>query len=165
MASVTFNFLTKEPIGNCPDALERVWSVQHWVSTLDRVKYASVQRESSDRQLFELHFDADSEKVDKVTVLRTRECDCIQVEHLVPPPGIDALSGAWWIDPEHPDMLYASRQMTMSAEQATVTRARKVHQILRENIVALLRQPMPKTDVPFVGVEIAPPQRRQKKEM
>lgn len=151
MSDVTFNFLTKEPIGNCSDALERVWSVSHWVNTLDRVKQAYLQEESDDRQLLELQFDSGGETVDKVTVLRTRTEDCIQVVHLVPPPGIDALSGAWWVDPQFPDTLYASRRMTMTPEQATVTRARNVCQILRENMSALLNQPIPNSAFPAPG--------------
>ncbi len=147
MAGVTFNFLTKEPIGDCPDALARVWSVQHWVNTLDRVKQATLREQSQDQQVFDLHFDAGGETVDKVTVLRTRSEHRISVKHLVPPPGIDALSGAWWVDPEQPDTLYASRQMTMSPEQATVARARNVQKILRENITALLRDTTLETSV------------------
>lgn len=147
MASVTFNFITKEPVGDCPDALARVWSVQHWVNTLERVKQATLREQSQDQQVFDLHFDAGGETVDKVTVLRTRSEHRISVKHLVPPPGIDTLSGAWWVDPKQPDTLYASRQMTMSPEQATVTRARNVQKILRENITALLRKSTPKTTV------------------
>jgi hypothetical protein len=135
--------LTKEAISDCPDALDRIWSVEHWVNALDRVKYAALEEETPNHQLFELHFDAGGETIDKVMVARTRSKDRISVEHIVTPPGVERLTGAWWVEPETPGMLYAHRQMSMMAEYATAARARLIYTLLRENIVALLKNPTP----------------------
>jgi len=142
MPEAAFNFIASREIDDREAALARIWSVDHWIKTLGRVRSIRVREETEDRQIFELEFDAGNATVDEVIVRRTRDSQCIWVEHIVPPPGIAALKARWWVEPEGHPRLYVHRKITMSQAAATPEKLRNIYRILRETITALLATPL-----------------------
>lgn len=138
MQDATFNFMTKAQTLDRSWAMERIWDLDNWLSTLDRVKQIKVRSDSSEEQLFELHFDAGRDQLDVVLVRRTRSKNRITVDHLIPPPGIVSLSATWWVTADGPPTVYAHRKITMAEGHATPDALRNIQSILNANLAALI---------------------------
>lgn len=140
MSEVCLNILTKQRVPKGVDPLMRIWSLDHWLSALDRVCGIQRLEESADRQCFILHFDADRSEPDRVEVERTRSDSRISVTHRIPPPGIQSLSAEWWTEAEHPGILFVCRRIIMDEAVYSPVMARNMFRLLRENIVKLTGQ-------------------------
>ena len=138
MQDATFNFMTKAQTFDRSVAMERIWDLDVWLSTLDPVKKINIRSNSNEEQLFELHFDAGRSQPDVVLVRRTRIKNRITVEHLIPPPGIVSLSAVWWVTTDGPPIVYAHRKITMKEGQATPDTLRNIQSILNANLAALI---------------------------
>jgi hypothetical protein len=138
MADVCLNLLTKIEYSEQIDPLENIWSLQHWCKNLDRVKAISKKEETQNYQRFELIFDADRDQPDCVEIERFRRKNEIEVKHIIPPPGIHALSAKWWICPEQGNILFAKRKILIDASAYTPVLARKMFFLLRANLEKLI---------------------------
>lgn len=147
MRNATFNFMTKAQTRDRSVAMQRIWDLDNWLSTLDRVKKIKIRNDSSTEQLFELHFDAGRDQPDVVLVRRTRTENRITVEHLIPPPGIVSLSAAWWVTADGPATVYAHRKITMEEGQATPDALRNIQSILTANLAALIAPDQPQWEI------------------
>lgn len=141
MSELCLNLLTKQRVRHGVEPLALIWSLDHWLGSLERV--CGIQRieESAVRQRFILHFDADRPEADRVEVERTRTDSRISVIHLIPPPGIQALSADWWTEAEYPGILFVCRRMLIDEAAYTPTMARKMFGLLRENVGKLMERP------------------------
>ncbi len=138
MPDLCLNLVTKQdvPLGSVP--LAQIWSLDHWLSALDRVCGISRISESAVRQHFILFFAAGRSEPDRVEVERIRLSDRIRVTHLVPPPNVLALSAEWWTEAAHPGVLFASRRILIEEDAYSPDMARKMFTLLRENIDRLV---------------------------
>ncbi len=138
MAQATFNFLTKARTGSRARALERIWNLETWLATVPRVLSVDVVVDEPALQTFELQFDAGNDVPDEVMVRRQRLDNEITVEHLVPPPGVEALKASWWVCDDGPAIVYAHRQIVLKEGQASAAKLRQIQAILKENLVSLI---------------------------
>lgn len=134
MSEVCLSLVTKQKVSSGPGSLAQIWSLDHWLSALDRVCGINRISESAVRQHFTLIFDADRQKPDHVEVERIRLADRIKVTHLIPPPNVLALSAEWWTETAHPGVLFANRHILIEEDVYTPHTARKMFSLLRENI-------------------------------
>lgn len=138
MSDLCLNLVTKQKVPLGVEPLALIWSLDHWVSTLDRVCDIRCLEESAVKQRFILHFDAGRSEPDCVEVERRRFDNRICVIHLVPPPGINALSADWWTETESPGVLFACRRMLLDENTYSPAMARSMFGLLRENIDRLI---------------------------
>ena len=139
MSEVCLNLLTKINVPINFDPLDKIWSLEHWVNSLDRVRQIKCKDSSDIYQRFSLLFNADLSTPDLVEVERFRRENEIEVIHLVPPPGIKALSAKWWIEKEEKRVLFARRKLLIDESIYTPALAIKMFNLLRENIENLMR--------------------------
>lgn len=137
-SEVCLHLLTKVDVPRESDPLDQVWSIDNWISSLDRVIDINVSLDSEHRQLFLLTFDAGRDVPDQVEVERIRTKSAIQVKHLVPPPGLNALSALWWCEESAKKELFARRTIVMDQCNFSEDKARHMFRILRENILKLV---------------------------
>lgn len=138
MSEICLNLVTKQKVPSGPGSLAQIWSLDHWLSALDRVCGINRISESAVLQHFNLFFDADRPEPDQVEVERIRFADRIKVTHLIPPPNVLALSAEWWTETKHPNVLFASRHLLIEEDVYTPDMARKMFSLLRENIDRLI---------------------------
>jgi hypothetical protein len=138
MPDLCLTLLTKieVPVGSAP--LERIWSLDLWLSALRRVKAVKIHEETADYQRFDLVFDAGCAELDHVSVERHRHPGLVDVVHLRPPPGINALSATWWTEPGQGAVLFAKRRILIDESNYTPALARKMFRLLRENLETLV---------------------------
>lgn len=136
---VCLNLLTKIPVAEGLDPLARIWSLDHWLASLDRVLSVKTLINEATHQRFELIFDAGHREADHVVVERFYRKNSIEVIHLVAPPGIKALTAEWWVDENQDNVLFAKRKILIDEDKYTPVLAKKMFVLLRENIEALLR--------------------------
>ena len=139
MSEICLNLLTRLEIDGTFDPLDRIWSLEHWFNSLDRVRHVDCQQESNDYQRFELWFDAGITEPDRVQVERFRRDREIEVVHLVPPPGIKALSARWWTDVTQTGLIFARRKVLIDEASYSPALAQKMFTLLRENLQTLMR--------------------------
>ncbi|EOC5340564.1 TPA: hypothetical protein RUZ21_003548 [Vibrio cholerae] len=118
--------------------LDRIWSLENWQKSLNRVQQVIQKKSSDEYQRFELVFDAGLPTPDLVEVERYRRDEEIEVIHLVPPPGIKSLSAKWWVENEDQARLFARRKVLIDESEYTPEQARKMFRILRENMEYLM---------------------------
>lgn len=138
MSEVCLHLLTKVDVPIESEPLDKVWSIANWISSLDRVIDINISLDSENRQLFVLTFDAGRGIPDQVEVERIRTKSAIQVNHLVPPPGIKTLSAIWWCEENIKKELFARRTIVMNQCDFSADKARFMFKILRENILKLV---------------------------
>ncbi|MFK7874169.1 MAG: hypothetical protein AB8B71_00095 [Paracoccaceae bacterium] len=138
MPDLCLNLLTKITVPDAQNALDQIWSLDHWAASLDRVLDVKVEEATQTRQVFELRFDAGREVPDTVRVERFRKNGEIGVVHTTPPPGITALSAVWWSEPEHPGVIFAKRKINMRPNDYTPQIARHMFGLLKENLHRLV---------------------------
>lgn len=138
MSEVCLNLLTKIQFSPKIDPLERIWSLEHWSKSLDRVKNISRKNESNNYQRFEMVFDAENDVYDCIEIERFRHKNEIEVYHLVPPPNINHLTAKWWIDPEQGNYLFAKRKILLDSSVYTPILAQKMFLLLRANLEKLV---------------------------
>ncbi|OVZ94949.1 hypothetical protein CBW54_00610 [Yersinia kristensenii] len=134
MPELSLSLVTKQEVSLDSAPLDKIWSLDHWLSALDRVCGIKRISESAVRQHFILFFDADRPEPDQVEVERIRSVDKIRVTHLIPPPNVIALSAEWWTEAAHPGVLFASRHLLIEEDMYSPDMARKMFTLLRENI-------------------------------
>ena len=142
MPDLWLNLLTRinTPAGIAP--LDRIWSLDLWLASLARVKSVeNVVEKGRDYQRFDLIFDADRPVPDRVTVERYRRENAVDVVHLVPPPGLNALRATWWTEAAQGDVLFAKRSMLLDETGYSPTLGRKMFALLRENLETLVGEP------------------------
>lgn len=142
MAELSLSLLTRQAVKPGSSPLVQIWSLDHWLNSLDRV--CGIRRISvnAERQHFILQFDAGRAKPDQVEVERLRLPDRIRVIHRVPPPGVLALSAQWWTEATHPDVLFASRNLLVDEDAYSPAMARSMFALLRENLNKLTGRPL-----------------------
>lgn len=140
MSDLCLNLVTRQQVPFGVEPLALIWSLEHWVNTLDRVCGLRCLEESAIRQRFILHFDAGRSEPDCVEVERHRFDNLIRVTHRVPPPGIHSLSADWWTEAEHPGVLFACRRMLLDENAYSPAMARNMFGVLRENIERLMER-------------------------
>ena len=138
MSDICLNLLTRFELTDDVDPLDRIWSLEHWIRSLDRVQGVDCQHDCNDYQRFELLFDAGLSQPDRVQVERFRRDREIEVVHLVPPPGIKALSARWWTDATQAGLIFARRKVLIDHADYTPALARKMFTLLRENLQKLM---------------------------
>lgn len=138
MSEVCLNLLTKIEYSEHIDPLERIWSLDHWCKSLDRVKGILKKEDVIDYQRFELIFDAGRDQPDHIEVERFRRQNEIEVNHITPPPGINALSAKWWVSPEQGNILFAKRKIFLDSSAYTPILARNMFFLLRTNLEKLI---------------------------
>ena len=140
MTEMCLHLLTKMEIDDEGDPLDRIWRIDNWINSLDRVIDIHVSLNEAYRQRFSLTFDAGRKIPDQVEVERIRTESAIQVNHLVPPPGIKSLSAIWWCEVNKKKELFARRTMLMDQHNFSSDRVRQMFYILRENLTMLVGQ-------------------------
>ena len=138
MSEVCLHLLTKIEVACGEDALARIWSINNWVRSVDRVVDLDMKLDCDTEQCFTLVFDGGRETLDQVDVQRFRAENEIRVVHKVPPPGIQSLTALWWTEPEHDKWLFVRRTMLMDREAYSADRTRQMFALLRENLTKLL---------------------------
>lgn len=140
MTEVCLHLLTKIDVFSEGDPLDLIWRIDNWINSLDRVIDISVLLDEEHRQRFSLTFDAGRDIPDQVQVERVRTESAIQVNHLVPPPGIKSLSAVWWCEANAKRVLFARRTILMEQSNYSPEKARHMFHILRENLLKLVGQ-------------------------
>lgn len=135
---VCLHLLTKMVVPADSDPIERIWSIDNWVASLDRVIDIRVSLDSDLRQRFTLTFDAGRDVSDLVEVERIRTAAEIEVTHLVPPPGIKTLSARWWCEGISKKEVFARRTIVMDKGSYSADKAIHMFRILRENLLKLV---------------------------
>lgn len=138
MSEVCLHLLTKVNVPRGSDPLDQIWCIDNWISSLDRVLDINVSLDSEHRQLFSLTFDAGRDVPDCVEVERIRTESAIQVKHLVPPPGIKALSAIWWCEENEKKEIFVRRTILMDKNNFSAEKARHMFVILKENLFKLV---------------------------
>jgi len=138
MDELCLNLLTRVRVSAGLDPLERIWSLEHWLASLDRVKAVTCHADLPDYQSFCLVFDAGRSTPDRVEVERFRRDKEIEVVHRVPPPGIQALSALWWTEEDQGNVLFAKRKILLDEKAYSPAVACKMFGMLRENLEKLL---------------------------
>ncbi|GAA4666764.1 hypothetical protein [Bartonella pachyuromydis] len=139
MSEICLSFLTRQKTSLKGNILDKIWSLDNWLSTLERVHNVQIISENSTYQHFILYFDADNSQLDRVEVERIYTSGCIEVTHLIPPPGILSLKGKWWVNEQHPYEIFASRQILLEKKRFTLSLAKKMFALLRENLEKLTK--------------------------
>ncbi len=139
MSDICLNLVTCMVIPEGLRPLDRIWSLEHWQKSLNRVQRVVQKKSSDEYQRFELVFDAGLLTPDLVEVERYRREKEIEVTHLVPPPGIKELSAKWWVESKNQDRIFARRKVIIDESEYTPAKARKMFRILRENMEFLMR--------------------------
>ncbi|WP_348988850.1 hypothetical protein [Xenorhabdus sp. SGI240] len=140
MSDLCLSLMTKRNVVPGSDPLAQIWSLEHWISTLNRVCHINRISESATRQHFILHFDAGRPDPDRVEVERVRSDDRICVTHIIPPPNVLALSAEWWIEHTHPNVIFAKRCLLIEENVYSPNVARKMFVLLSENVDRLTGQ-------------------------
>jgi hypothetical protein len=135
---VCLHLLTKMAVPADSDPIGRIWSIGNWVASLNRVIDIRVSLDSDMQQRFSLTFDAGRDVPDLVEVERIRTASAIQVNHLVPPPGIKTLSARWWCEGSSKKEVFARRTIVMDKCNYSADKAVHMFRILRENVLKLL---------------------------
>ncbi|WP_045959223.1 hypothetical protein [Xenorhabdus poinarii] len=134
MPDLCLNLITKQNVAPGSDPLAKIWSLDHWLNTLDRVCDIDRISESATRQHFILFFNANRSEPDRVEVERVRSDNRICVTHLIPPPNVLALNAEWWTENTHPNVLFANRRLLIEEDTYSPDIARKMFALLRENM-------------------------------
>ncbi len=140
MTEVCLHLLTKTEVPGTGDPLDRIWLIDNWVKSLDRVLDVKIWIDEGHKQRFTLTFDSGRDTPDQVEVERIRTESVIQVNHIVPPPGIRALSAVWWHEAGAEKRLFARRTILMDQRDYSADKARHMFGILRENLLKLVEQ-------------------------
>jgi len=138
MDEVCLHLLTKVDVPIKSDPLDKIWSIDNWIASLNRVIDVNVYLDNAQRQLFLLTFDAGRDVPDQVEVERIRTRNVIQVKHLVPPPGLKALSALWWCEENAKKELFARRTIVMDKCNFSNEKTMRMFRILRENTLKLV---------------------------
>lgn len=139
MPDVCLNLLTGQRVFSGTLALERIWSLNNWLSSVGRVKNVDISVDTPDRQIFRLCFDADRAQPDEIEVERLFKGSSIEVIHRVPPPGICSLSARWWAEDSNQGMVYARRKIIMKRTDYSPEIGRKMFRLMKENLSSLLK--------------------------
>lgn len=140
LTEVCLHLLTKAEVPGTDDPLDRIWQIDNWVRSLNRVIDIRVQMEDARRQRFSLTFDGGRDFPDQIEVERVRTERAIQVIHVVPPPEIKSLSAVWWSEVSTKRQIFARRTIVMEQCNYSPGKARHMFSILRENLLKLVGQ-------------------------
>lgn len=140
MTDLCLNIMTKICVPVASDSLDQIWLIDNWIESLDRVLDVKVWVDDGRHQRFSMTFDAGRNTPDQIEVERIRTESAIRVTHIVPPPGIRALSAVWWQMAGVDEQLFARRTILMDQCDYTEKKARHMFGLLRENLIKLLGQ-------------------------